>query len=109
MGYVHENHELIAADPGKSVCLANPASHPFGDLLEQTVPRLVAQRVVDRLEAVDVEQEQRDLAPAPCRSSDHLRQDRKSTRLNSSHLVISYAVFCLKKKKKEENNTRYNL
>src|SRR5256885_9766705 len=29
--------------------------------------------------------------------------DRKSTRLNSSHLVISYAVFCLKKKKK--NNT----
>src|SRR2546426_4789134 len=27
-------------------------------------------------------------------------QDRKSTRLNSSHLVISYAVFCLKKKKK---------
>src|SRR5256885_12099069 len=29
---------------------------------------------------------------------DHM-QDRKSTRLNSSHLVISYAVFCLKKKK----------
>src|SRR5205807_4846264 len=27
--------------------------------------------------------------------------DRKSTRLNSSHLVISYAVFCLKKKKKK--------
>src|SRR2546426_6013294 len=34
--------------------------------------------------------------------------DRKSTRLNSSHLVISYAVFCLKKKKKkvEINNLR---
>src|SRR5256885_12044671 len=30
-----------------------------------------------------------------------LGQDRKSTRLNSSHLVISYAVFCLKKKKSE--------
>src|SRR5256885_4553053 len=29
--------------------------------------------------------------------------DRKSTRLNSSHLVISYAVFCLKKKKKKQN------
>src|SRR5205807_6823325 len=29
----------------------------------------------------------------------HLPEDRKSTRLNSSHLVISYAVFCLKKKK----------
>src|SRR2546426_6338958 len=30
-------------------------------------------------------------------------EDRKSTRLNSSHLVISYAVFCLKKKKKQHN------
>src|SRR2546426_6171988 len=32
------------------------------------------------------------------------RPDRKSTRLNSSHLVISYAVFCLKKKKNEHNS-----
>src|SRR5207248_1284678 len=32
-------------------------------------------------------------------------QDRKSTRLNSSHRTISYAVFCLKKKKKEQNTT----
>src|SRR5256885_7590834 len=31
----------------------------------------------------------------------HDALDRKSTRLNSSHLVISYAVFCLKKKKKK--------
>src|ERR1039457_7605626 len=30
--------------------------------------------------------------------------DRKSTRLNSSHLVISYAVFCLKKKQQHNNN-----
>src|SRR5437667_5737783 len=29
--------------------------------------------------------------------------DRKSTRLNSSHITISYAVFCLKKKKKKNN------
>src|SRR4051812_49469317 len=36
-------------------------------------------------------------------------EDRKSTRLNSSHMSISYAVFCLKKKKKYENdeNNRY--
>src|SRR5438876_4860881 len=32
-------------------------------------------------------------------------QDRKSTRLNSSHPSISYAVFCLKKKKKEKTKT----
>src|SRR5689334_24854550 len=33
-------------------------------------------------------------------------RDRKSTRLNSSHSSISYAVFCLKKKKKYYSNTR---
>src|SRR2546426_3497290 len=32
-------------------------------------------------------------------------RDRKSTRLNSSHLVISYAVFCLKKKKEYDDET----
>src|SRR2546426_6202202 len=35
------------------------------------------------------------------RAGEPVERDRKSTRLNSSHLVISYAVFCLKKKKKE--------
>src|SRR2546426_2636788 len=35
------------------------------------------------------------------------REDRKSTRLNSSHLVISYAVFCLKKKKKKQKKLRF--
>src|SRR5437773_7417761 len=35
--------------------------------------------------------------------------DRKSTRLNSSHITISYAVFCLKKKKKKKNtNKKHN-
>src|SRR5256885_8555888 len=34
-----------------------------------------------------------------------LHQDRKSTRLNSSHLVISYAVFCLKKKKNTDQGS----
>src|SRR5207248_11499701 len=32
----------------------------------------------------------------------HIRRDRKSTRLNSSHRTISYAVFCLKKKNKKK-------
>src|SRR5437762_10483981 len=36
-----------------------------------------------------------------------MRLDRKSTRLNSSHRCISYAVFCLKKKKKKQ--TKHNL
>src|SRR5438105_5833287 len=44
----------------------------------------------------------RSLHPAD-RLSDRPLQDRKSTRLNSSHEWISYAVFCLKKKKKTNN------
>src|SRR4249919_3538556 len=38
--------------------------------------------------------------PCPGRGAAPARQDRKSTRLNSSHVNISYAVFCLKKKNK---------
>src|SRR5690625_6465355 len=36
-------------------------------------------------------------------------RDRKSTRLNSSHVAISYAVFCLKKKKKTEAHNKANI
>src|SRR5262245_62628983 len=36
------------------------------------------------------------------------QRDRKSTRLNSSHLGISYAVFCLKKKKKNKYNVKHS-
>src|SRR5256885_11252066 len=58
-----------------------------------------------RRQAVRADRRQRRVAFAP-RQADRLRdvqgfgEDRKSTRLNSSHLVISYAVFCLKKKKR---------
>src|SRR6266498_6156102 len=39
----------------------------------------------------------------PASVRDQVLQDRKSTRLNSSHVRISYAVFCLKKKKKKND------
>src|SRR5690242_21355852 len=48
----------------------------------------------------------RPLPPAPDQSHPQPipnRRDRKSTRLNSSHMSISYAVFCLKKKKNNKN------
>src|SRR5947208_8630052 len=38
----------------------------------------------------------------------YFNTDRKSTRLNSSHQIISYAVFCLKKKKKKHKTTHKN-
>src|SRR5947199_1376202 len=42
------------------------------------------------------------------RDSNLIVEDRKSTRLNSSHLGISYAVFCLKKKKKTKYDVKYD-
>src|SRR5688500_19734447 len=44
------------------------------------------------------------IAPAANLNPEREFPDRKSTRLNSSHLVISYAVFCLKKKMAHTNN-----
>src|SRR5260221_7036456 len=44
---------------------------------------------------------------SPTKPNKNPTGDRKSTRLNSSHTVISYAVFCLKKKKKQQ--TKQNL
>src|SRR5437773_4226259 len=46
---------------------------------------------------------------APLPERDVRRVDRKSTRLNSSHITISYAVFCLKKKKKINNNKQLTI
>src|SRR5256885_10977062 len=57
----------------------------------------------------------RAIIPARTKNGSHtsstVAADRKSTRLNSSHLVISYAVFCLKKKKKtyDELTTKSHL
>src|SRR5438270_8414661 len=70
---------------------------------ESLAAREAAHTVERRVPGVDL---WRQLPPAPARKrrQDHQHgrwpQDRKSTRLNSSHSQISYAVFCLKKKKK---------
>src|SRR5438034_8862961 len=67
-----------AADAGQSLEGAEPLDQhvPFADLLGGGLPVQVDRRQVSQ-------------------------RDRKSTRLNSSHTVISYAVFCLKTKKKK--------
>src|SRR5258708_19836278 len=64
---------------------ALPISHAFAD--DHQMPAAHTQRRQRRFEQ----------CPA-----DAVEQDRKSTRLNSSHQIISYAVFCLKKKKKKK-------
>src|SRR2546430_11747438 len=55
---------------------------------------------VDPGDPRDYKREDHATASISCMSSDCSPRDRKSTRLNSSHSQISYAVFCLKKKKK---------
>src|SRR2546429_3766086 len=57
-----------------------------------------AERIVNALKAGDV----------ALLENLRFHPDRKSTRLNSSHGYISYAVFCLKKKKKHTNHSRIN-
>src|SRR5438874_10706181 len=47
------------------------------------------------------------LLPNSRRSGEIANADRKSTRLNSSHVEISYAVFCLKKKKTNNQSTHF--
>src|SRR5256885_17260762 len=63
--------------------------------------RSEAQRLLDALRASEKNLQTWRFAKkkADVRKRSDLEKDRKSTRLNSSHLVISYAVFCLKKKK----------
>src|SRR5947208_5638106 len=74
---------------------------PYTTLFRSAVAR---DRVVDTLAKLDVEADDVRIERARVESeraaaADGLAQDRKSTRLNSSHQIISYAVFCLKKKK----------
>src|SRR5437773_4072091 len=59
----------------------------------------LSQTVRDVLEAIGYKEICRHFTPGPPPISISLVEDRKSTRLNSSHITISYAVFCLKKKK----------
>src|SRR3989442_4896516 len=79
-----------------------------------TLFRSVAAGVAEvALRGAVVEAEPRRISRAWCRrrvAHDHqareIRRDRKSTRLNSSHVRISYAVFCLEKKKIKATTTR---
>src|SRR3989454_7106110 len=84
----------------------------------EPVPRATQRRDQLRIEAVvdlatqpphqhleDVGEGVMIVVPYVGRDGRPVQEDRKSTRLNSSHLVISYAVFCLKKKNKKLGDT----
>src|SRR2546422_6273839 len=76
---------------------------PYTTLFRSLEEELGLGKLADRFEAIDIytstlEGVRRQMIKL-CQSES--AQDRKSTRLNSSHGYISYAVFCLKKKKKK--------
>src|SRR5207244_11071132 len=81
--------QMNRLDEHRGVRVVAAGVHPAGDLAGEIEPGLLRHRQRVHVAA----QEDRAAALRP-------RLDRKSTRLNSSHQIISYAVFCLKKKKK---------
>src|SRR5205807_3393813 len=83
----------LRGDPGGEAFGRDASSHRTrGGVLSRTRPASRRANAVCTVDAIAL--------PRPL-----LLRDRKSTRLNSSHLVISYAVFCLKKKKKKITQT----
>src|SRR5690349_24157563 len=77
---------------------------PYTTLFRSLVRGACARDLASGLVATGELQQEADLRRVNFSSSLELGAgDRKSTRLNSSHVEISYAVFCLKKKKKKTN------
>src|SRR2546429_9295498 len=79
-------------DPATTEISPLPLHAPLPTSSTETPPATAATR--RKVEKADVTQALEDVGDKV-----HYNQDRKSTRLNSSHGYISYAVFCLKKKK----------
>src|SRR5438552_9735146 len=96
----------FSMSPRFELSLGASSSFPFFFILIPRPPRstlfpyTTLFRSCDRLRDAEVEQ----LHRAVERHHHVRRLDRKSTRLNSSHQIISYAVFCLKKKKPMSQN-----
>src|SRR4051812_1872487 len=84
--------------PMSSYLVTGGAGFIGSHLAEELTRRGNRVRVVDSF----ITGKRRNLAHLPGVELLDSRKDRKSTRLNSSHMSISYAVFCLKKKKKQK-------
>src|SRR5437870_7883879 len=77
---------------------------PIPDILKKTITSNDASRSRDRLRLASLERDI--IGDAHTKIYEAETKDRKSTRLNSSHVAISYAVFCLKKKKKKKKKKK---
>src|SRR2546426_8597624 len=87
---------LMIRRPPRSTLFPYTTLFRSGRFLDQAAPLLHREERAFRSILKD---RHNDLVEHAYTAHDEIEIDRKSTRLNSSHLVISYAVFCLKKKK----------
>src|SRR5690348_17519141 len=78
---------------------------PISDQKVDQPPELNLEKVKVELDGLLFDVQAVDSGRSIAAALERLNQDRKSTRLNSSHPSISYAVFCLKKKKKTNTNS----
>src|SRR5207249_5340657 len=106
-GHAHVTFEDAIADWPPELRSAKPAGQPF------TPWRVVEHIRISQWDFVEFTKSAKHVSPewpagywpasdAPPDAAAWDTRDRKSTRLNSSHVSISYAVFCLKKKKKDK-------
>src|SRR5205807_7808329 len=97
-------HTRLQGDWSSDVCSSDlQSAEETGLLRRRRLARVRWRHAAERARAAPAGDDvaaQQDVSSASARRRSGNRRDRKSTRLNSSHLVISYAVFCLKKKKK---------
>src|SRR5438034_1750255 len=100
--------------------IPNPTPNPALTRTPKTTPKITSEAYVEKSAPRSLHQEAHITKPRSLREEQptvHVEkpsrmfkapfraaQDRKSTRLNSSHTVISYAVFCLKKKRRTHKN-----
>src|SRR5438034_8540911 len=96
--YEHDNHPDLHSFPTRRSSDLSESQGARPDAGAEAEPRV---------SAGGGERETRQAAESRGQALKHCdARDRKSTRLNSSHTVISYAVFCLKKKKKKKINNK---
>src|SRR5579871_5652446 len=91
----HDDEEFVAANAGHSIVLTGTAFKPFGNLLQEKVAEGVSERVVDDLEAVEIEKQHSDLRVLPARAHQRLGQhlaEKSSIVQTGQRIVIGEKV-----------------
>ena len=87
---IADHDELVAAEPGRGVARPNRLRDPLGDGAQQLVARGMTERVVDVLEAIDVDEDDAGLRAAPARRRQALEQairEQRAVRQTGERIV----------------------